>query len=261
MAASQNAQTARNYANSREVAIEAAQQREHERGPGRAAQPGRVPDRPDPAGPVQPAGLLRHAGRRPAHRLPARRSPRSASARTASCSRWPRCDGSLRLWNVASPGRPGPRPAADRPGCRLPLYTTAFSPDGTAAGRGRRRSARSGCGTSTEPAPARCGGPPLTRAPAGRVYTRGVQPRRPPARGGQRGQHGPAVGHPEQYAAPRRRWPRPPRRPATWSRWRSARTARLLAAGSADGTVRLWPCPIRPQPGRVGRPLPGPRPP
>ena len=36
---------------------------------------------------------------------------------------------------------------------------------------------------------------------------------------------------------------------ARLTRWRSARTGRLLAAGSADGTVRLWDVTTRQQAG------------
>ena len=136
-----------------------------------------------------------------------------------------------------------------------PLYTTAISPDGTvlaAAGADRQVS----LWNITDPSRPIPFGKPLA-GPGQHGVLGGVQPVRSPAGGGQRGRHRPAVER-GQPAGTRPCWPRCTGRPGTWSRSRSARRGDVLAAGSADKTVRLWSVADPAKPVSLGKPLTGP---
>ena len=100
-------------------------------------------------------------------------------------------DGTLRLWNVARPGRPASIGGPLVSHLASPLYTTAISPDGTvlaAAGADRQISLWN-IADPSRPVPF---GKPLA-GPAKHGVLGGVQPVRSPARGGQRRRHRPAV--------------------------------------------------------------------
>src|SRR5262249_51142520 len=139
MAASHDAQQARNYANSREVAIEAAQQRK--RNVALAAQLSLAAFRIART-PQARSSLLDSTG------TPAAAQITASGAQTSAVSLSPdrtmlavdAVDGSLKVWNVAAPGRPRllGKPLIG-PNAGLPLHTTMFSPDGkllAAAGYG-----------------------------------------------------------------------------------------------------------------------------
>ena len=135
----QEATTARDDANSREIAVEAGQVRGQDAP--LAAQLSVAAY--DTAGtPQATASLLESSGSSAAARLldsagvvqsvslsPDRRRPAAAAA-----------DGTLRLWDVTSPGHPVPVGAPLEQASDSPLYATSFSPDGrilAAAGAGR----------------------------------------------------------------------------------------------------------------------------
>jgi WD40 repeat protein/transcriptional regulator with XRE-family HTH domain len=130
MAASQDAQQARNYANSREVAIEAAQQRKHN--VALAAQLSLAAFRIART-PQARSSLLDSTG------TPAAAQITDSGAQISAVSLSPdhkllavaAVDGSLKLWDVANPGRPRPigRPLIG-PNAGLPLHAAVFSPDG-----------------------------------------------------------------------------------------------------------------------------------
>jgi len=164
-------------------------------------------------------------------------------------------DGSLRLWNVARPGHPvsigGPleHDSAD------PLYTTAFSPDGTilaAAGAGRSIS----LWDVSDPAHPRLLGKPLT-GPANTIYSVAFSPDGRTL----------VAGSADDTA---RLWNvSDPAHPVLLGKPLTGATGYIesvafapggttLALGSADGTVRLWNVADLVHPVPVGRPLTGP---
>jgi WD40 repeat protein len=130
MAASHDAQQARNYATSREVAVEAAQQRKHN--VALAAQLSLAAFQIAKT-PQARSSLLDSTG------APAAAQITDSGAQISAVSLSPdrtvlavaAVDGSLRLWNVANPGRPRPigRPLIG-PNAGLPLHAAVFSPDG-----------------------------------------------------------------------------------------------------------------------------------
>ncbi|MGE5132603.1 MAG: hypothetical protein ACM32E_06790, partial [Gemmatimonadota bacterium] len=252
-AARDSATAARDNASSREVAIEASQARGQRVGLAAqlslaAYQIARTPEArasllessgtPAEARFTASAGVVQAVALSPGHRLLA-----VAGA-----------DGTLRLWNVAVPGRPSPVGRALLGKSSQPLYAAAFSPDGrilAAAGAGRQvwlwdvsRPAR----------PARLG-PPLT-GPASTVYSVAFSPD-----GGVL-----AAGSADNTV---RLWNvRAPARarplatltgPAGYVQSVAfSPDGRLLAAGSADNTVRLWNVTSPARPAALGRPLTGP---
>ena len=163
-------------------------------------------------------------------------------------------DGTLRLWNVARPGRPTPVGGPLVNDLPSPLYTTAISPDGTilaAAGADRQVS----LWNITDPSRPILFGKPLA-GPANTVYSVAFSPSgHLLAAGGADDTvrlwnvanplaptllatlHGPA-GYVESVAF--------------------SPSGKLLAAGSADKTVRLWSVSDPAKPVSVGRPLTGP---
>jgi len=130
LAASQNAQTARNYANSREGAIAATQQRKHN--VALAAQLSLAAFRIART-PQARSSLLDSTG------TPAAAQLTDSGAQISAVSLSPdhsmlavaAADGTLKVWNVANPGRPRllGKPLIG-PNAGLPLDTTMFSPDG-----------------------------------------------------------------------------------------------------------------------------------
>jgi WD40 repeat protein/transcriptional regulator with XRE-family HTH domain len=164
-------------------------------------------------------------------------------------------DGSLRLWNIARTGHPVPigRPLADA--SADPLYTTAFSPNGkilAAAGAGRSIS----LWNVSNPAHPVLLGKPLA-GPTNTIYSVAFSPDGRTL----------AAGSADDTA---RLWnisvpshPVPLGQPLTGATGYIEAVAfapggTMLALGSADGTVRLWNIanPARPVP--VGVPLTGP---
>jgi WD40 repeat protein/transcriptional regulator with XRE-family HTH domain len=130
MAASHDAQRARNYANSREVAIEAAQQRKHN--VALAAQLSLAAFRIART-PQARSSLLDSTG------TPAAAQLTDSGPQISAVSLSPdrkmlavaAVDGSLKLWDVANPARPRPigHPLIG-PSAGLPLHAAVFSPDG-----------------------------------------------------------------------------------------------------------------------------------
>jgi len=168
-------------------------------------------------------------------------------------------DGTLRLWNVARPGHPLPLGGpllGGVPGAlgSSPLYTTAISPSGTvlaAAGAGRQISLWS-VADPARPVPM---GKPLS-GPAGTVYSVAFSP----------SGHLLAAGSADNTV---RLWnvanPLAPvplatlRGPAGYVESVAfSPSGHLLAAGSADKTVRLWSVADPARPRLLGRPLTGP---
>ena len=165
-------------------------------------------------------------------------------------------DGSLRLWNVASPGHPvaigGPleHDSAD------PLYTTAFSPSGkilAAAGAGRSIS----LWDVSDPAHPVLLGKPLT-GPTNTIYSVAFSPDGSTLVAGSADDtarlwnvsdpsHAVLLGKPLAGAS------------GYIESVAFAPGGTLLALGSADGMVRLWNVANVARPVAVGRPLTGPR--
>ena len=201
MAASQDAQQARNYANSREVAIEAAQQRKHN--VALAAQLSLAAFRIART-PQARSSLLDSTG------TPAAAQLTDSGAQISAVSLSPdrtmlavaAVDGSLKLWDVANPGRPRPigQPLIG-PNAGLPLHAAVFSPDGRLLAVGGDEGLDPDLGRDQPGPPG--GAPGAARAP-GRGGHAGDQPPRAAGRG-RRGQPDPAVGHPRPVRGPPRR--------------------------------------------------------
>ena len=163
MAASQNAQTARNYANSREVAIVAAQQRKHN--VALAAQLSLAAFRIART-PQARSSLLDSTG------TPAAAQLTGSGAQISAVSLSPdrtmlavaAADGTLKVWNVANPGRPRllGKPLIG-PNAGLPLHTTMFSPDGKLLAAGGDEGLHPDLGHDQPRAPGRA--PGAERAP------------------------------------------------------------------------------------------------
>ena len=250
----QAATTARDDANSREIAVEAGQVRGQ--------------DAPLAAGlsvaaydtahtPQATASLLESSGSASAARM----LDSAGVVQSVSLSPDHRllaaaaADGTLRLWDVASPGHPVPVGAPLAPASDAPLYATAFSPDGkilAAAGAGRvidlwdvRRPGH----------PVRLG--QLT-GPGNTVYSVAFSPDGAVL----------AAGSADDTV---RLWnvtdpahPAPLGKPLTGAAGYVESVAfapggKILAAGSADKTVRLWNVADPAHPVLLGKPLTGPR--
>jgi WD40 repeat protein len=250
-----NATAARDTAQSREVAIEAGQVRRQSAG--LAAQLSLAAYRIAPTAEAR-ASLLESSGSPAAARLmdstgvveAVSLSPDHHLLAVAGA------DGTLRLWDVARPGRPvlvgAPLLAADR---QKPLYAVAFSPDGSllaAAGAGKtvmlwdmRAPGR----------PAELGSP--LSGPASTIYSLAFSDRGPLLAAGSADKtvrlwsladprHPEAVGTPLTGPA------------GSVQSVAFSPDAAVLAAGGADKTVRLWNVSTPAHPVALGKPLTGP---
>ena len=251
----QQATTARDDANSREIALQAGQVRGQD-GP-LAAQLSVAAY--NTAGTAQAAAsLLESSGSPAAARLldsaflvqsvsisPDRRLLAAAAA-----------DGGLRLWDVTSPGHPVPAGAPLAPASGNPLYATAFSPDG-------RILAAAGAGRVVELWDVSRPGHPVRLArltgPANTVYSVAFSP------DGKTLAAGSADDTVRLWDVADPAHPVPLGRPLAGATGYVESVAfspdgKTLAAGSADDTVRLWNVtdPASPRP-FGGGPLTGPR--
>ena len=248
----QIAATARDDANSREIAVEAGQVRSQD---GPAAAQLSVAAYRTAQTPQAIASLIESTGSPAAERL----SDSAGVVQSVSLTPDHKVlavaadDGTLRLWNVARPGQPVPIGRPLEHGSTDPLYTTAFSPDGkilAAAGAGRSISLWEVSDPAHPVLLGKLTGPTSTVysvafSPDGSTLVAGSaddkarlwnvsDPAHPVLLGKLTG----ATGYIESVAF--------------------APGGAVLALGSADGTVRLWNVadPARPVP--VGRPLTGP---
>ncbi|MGH3191538.1 MAG: hypothetical protein ACRDOL_30695, partial [Streptosporangiaceae bacterium] len=164
-------------------------------------------------------------------------------------------DGTLRLWDVASPGRPVPVGAPLDPASDSPLYATSFSPNGrilAAAGAGRVVQLWD---VSRPGHPVRLG---RLTGPANTVYSVAFSP------DGKTLAAGSADDTVRLWDVADPASPRPLGRPLTGAAGYVESVAfspdgTMLAAGSADDTVRLWDIADPASPRPLGRPLTGPR--
>jgi WD40 repeat protein len=249
----QAANTARAAADSREVAIEAGQVRAQS--VSLAAQLSlaayRIADTPgarasllESSGTPAAARLIDSAGVVQAVGLSPDRGVLAVAA----------ADGTLRLWDVARPGRPVAPGSFLAPKSGSPLYATAFSPDGRVLAAAGTAHTVSLWDVRDPRHPVRLGAP-LT-GPAGTVYSLAFSP----------GGHILAAGSADETI---RLWdmtdPRAPKPLATLTGPAGyvesvafSPDGRVLAAGSADKTVRLWNIADPAHPASSGQPLTGP---
>ena len=250
----QDATTARDNANSREIAVEASQVRSQDaplaadlsvaaydtaHTPQATASLLESSGSASAAQMLDSAGVVQSVSLSPDHRLLA-----AAGA-----------DGTLRLWDVASPGHPVPVGAPLAPASDSPLYATAFSPDGkilAAAGAGRTIQLWD---VSRPEHPVRLG---RLTGPANTVYSIAFSP------DGRMLAAGSADDTVRLWNVADPAHPAPLGKPLTGAAGYVESVAfspagTILAAGNADKTVRLWNVtdPARPRP--LGRPLTGPR--
>jgi WD40 repeat protein/transcriptional regulator with XRE-family HTH domain len=249
----QAATTARDEANSREIAVEAGQVRGQDAA---LAADLSVAAYDTAHTPQATASLLESTGSPSAARLldsagvvqsvslsPDRRLLAVAAA-----------DGTLRLWDVASPGHPLPAGAPlEGPG-DSPLYAVAFSPSGgilAAAGAGRTIQLWD---VSRPARPVRLG---LLTGPANTVYSVAFSP------DGKTLAAGSADDTVRLWDVSDPAHPAPLGKPLTGAAGYVQSVAfapggTILAAGSADDTVRLWDVSDPAHPAPLGRPLTGP---
>jgi len=250
----QAANTARDNASSREISVEADRVRSQDaplaaqlsvaaydtaRTPQAAASLLESTGSPAAARLVDSAGVLQSVSLSPDRRLLA-----VAAA-----------NGTLRLWDVASPGHPVPAGPPLDPASGSPLYTTAFSPDGrilAAAGAGRTVQL---WGLSRTGHPMRLG---TLTGPGNTVYSVAFSP------DGRTLAAGSADDTVRLWDVSDTAHPRPFGTPLTGPAGYVQSVAfgaggKILAAGSADKTVRLWDVtdPAAPKP--LGGPLTGPQ--
>ncbi len=163
-------------------------------------------------------------------------------------------DGTLRLWNVASPGHPVPVGAPLVPASDSPLYATAFSPDGKILAAAGAHRVVELWDVSRPGHPVRLGS--LT-GPANTVYSVAFSP------DGRTLAAGSADDAVRLWDVSDPAHPAPLGRPLTGAAGYVQSVAfspdgRTLAAGSADDTVRLWNVADPASPAPLGRPLTGP---
>ena len=164
-------------------------------------------------------------------------------------------DGTLRLWDVASPGHPVPVGVPLAPASDSPLYATSFSPDGkilAAAGAGRIVQLWD---VSRPGHPVRLG---RLTGPANTVYSVAFSP------DGNTLAAGSADDTVRLWNVADPAHPAPLGRPLTGAAGYVQAVAfspsgTILAAGSADNTVRLWDIADPASPAPLGGPLTGPR--
>ncbi len=250
----QEATTARDDANSREMAVEAGQVR-GQNAPLAAQLSVAAYDTADT--PQAAASLLESTGSPAAARLldsagvvqsvslsPDRRLLAAAAA-----------DGTLRLWDVTSPGHPVPVGVPLEHDSDSPLYAAAFSPDGQIL-------AVAGAGRVVELWDVSRPGHPVRLArltgPANTVYSVAFSP------DGKTLAAGSADDTVRLWNVTDPASPRPFGRPLTGAKGYVQSVAfspdgKTLAAGSADDTVRLWNVTDPASPRPFGTPLTGPR--
>jgi len=241
----QAATSARNDANSREMAVEAGQVRGQDvplaaqlsvaaydtaHTPQATASLLESSGSPSAARMLDSAGVVQSVALSPDHRLLA-----AAAA-----------DGTLRLWDVASPGHPVPVGAPIAARSDSPLYATAFSPDGkilAAAGAGRVVQLWD---VSQPGHPVRLG---TLTGPANTVYSVAFSP------DGRTLAAGSADDTVRLWNMSNPHSPKPLGKPLTGAAGYVQSVAfspdgRMLAAGSADDKVRLWDVsnPLSPEP-------------
>ena len=249
-----NATTARNTAQSREVAVEADQVRGQSAGlaaqlslaayriaPTADARASLLESSGSPAESrlIDSAGVVQAVSLSPGHRLLA-----VAGA-----------DGTLRLWNVARPGHPvpagAPLLAANR---QEPLYAVAFSPDGSLL-------AAAGAGRTVMLWDMRAPGRPARVArltgPANTVYSLAFSSRGALLAAGS-ADHTVRLWNVADPADPKAVGT-PLTGPGSYVQSVAfSPDAAVLAAGSADKTVRLWNVSVPAHPRTLGQPLTGP---
>jgi WD40 repeat protein/transcriptional regulator with XRE-family HTH domain len=248
------ATVARDNADSREAAVEAGQVRDQD---APLADQLSVAAYDTAHTPQATASLLESAGSPAAARLldsagPVQSVSLSPDRRRLAVAA---ADGTLRLWDVTSPGHPRPDGAPLEGASDSPLYATAFSPDGKVlAAAGAHRTVQL-WDVSRTGHPIRLG---TLTGPANTVYSVAF------SADGRILAAGSADDTVRLWNVSDPAHPAPLGRPLTGAKGYVQSVAfgpdgKILAAGSADGTVRLWSLadPAAPKP--LGQPLTGPR--